>query len=95
VVEGPFDAMKMGPGTVATMGTAWTTAQLKLLSGLQRVVVLFDSEPAAQHNAHALALALATMGVESEVTVLDDGTKDPGDLSERDASALRRELIGV
>ena len=94
VVEGPFDAMKMGPGAVATMGTAWTTAQLRLLSGLRRVAILYDSEPAAQRNALALAVALSTMGVESEVVTLDDGSKDPGDLSERDAGALRRELIG-
>jgi hypothetical protein len=93
VVEGPMDALKMGPGAVATFGTAWTPAQLMLLSGLQRVAIVFDSEPAAQRNAQGLARALSIMGVETEV-VTEIRAKDPGEMSERDAGALRRELIG-
>lgn len=86
VVEGPADAWAVGPGAGALFGTAFSTAQVRLLSKIPRRVICFDRT--AQEDAEELARQLScfpgtTINVQIEA-------KDPGEASERELSALRR-----
>lgn len=91
VVEGVFDAWKMGDGIAATLGTAMTKSQIRILSGYSRVLFIFDPEPEAQARAQRSAEALAALGIDVEVvnTELDH---DPGDMTPDEVQGLRREL---
>jgi hypothetical protein len=92
VVEGPFDAMKLGPGAIATLGTAWTSAQMRLLSRQRRVLILYDEEPVAQRQARELAEGLSLLGTDA-VVVSDVGLKDPGEMPVNDARLLMQDLL--
>jgi hypothetical protein len=92
VVEGPVDVWKLGAGAVHTFGTSYTTAQVKALSALSRVAVMFDNEPTAQRQAQNLAEALAGLGVDAEVVCLCTG-KDAGDLPQDEMRSLCKELL--
>jgi hypothetical protein len=59
VVEGPLDAIAVGPGAVATMGIAYTAAQAALIARFPRRIICFDAEPDAQRQAARLARELA------------------------------------
>ncbi len=48
VCEGQLDAMRIGPGAVATMGVGFTRNQVLRISKRPLRVMIFDSEPAAQ-----------------------------------------------
>jgi len=91
VVEGTLDQWKLGPGSVATYGTAWTMEQVALLRELKpnKIIVLFDSEEEAQDQAKKLLQAIWFCPAES--TYLD-GVKDPGDLSVEEGKKLMGEL---
>lgn len=94
VVEGPFDAMRIGPGAVATLGVSFTLSQVELLQGFHNVFILYDSvlqdgietEKDAQRNAGKLADMLS---VTSNVWVLDGFSSDPGDMSDRQIERIR------
>ena len=92
VVEGAADAWRLGPGAVATFGTGFTPQQAALLAGrFDRVFLAFDPEPQAQKVAEELAWVLGNAGAECVVVELDDGI-DPGDMGQKDADALMREM---
>ena len=91
LVEGVFDAMKMGDNTVASFGTFLSNSQLNILSDMyRRVVFLYDGEKTAQSIAVKKARTLSSMGLHVENIVLDTG--DAGDLSEDDALHLKADL---
>lgn len=94
VTEGPFDAMKIGPGAVATFGTSWTQAQMKRLrSGRWNVVnVLFDPERRAQQQAAKLAAAVAEND-RVTVRVIDGHETDPGDFDEKTVEEIRKKYL--
>jgi DNA primase len=82
----------MGDGFVATLGTAVTPAQVRLLGQrFKKVTFLFDPEPEAQGKARKVGAQLAAMGTEVELIDLEL-PRDPGDLSPRKAAYLRQEL---
>jgi len=93
VVEGVTDVWRMGPGSVATFGIKYTPAQVKLLSQFRRVFVWFDEEdPEAEEKNLQLASELTALGVDSEV--IRAGIEgDPGDLNQKDADYVMRELL--
>jgi hypothetical protein len=91
VVEGPTDVWRIGPGAVCTFGTSFTQSQLALLSGLVRVVVCFDTEPAAQRQAQRLASTIAPSV--SEVFLVTLPAADPGSASEANVARLRRRFL--
>jgi hypothetical protein len=64
VCEGAFDAIRIGPGAVATMGVAVSSSQVRRLTKYRRVVVCFDSDNDAQRRAEVLCGRVATFGVE-------------------------------
>ncbi len=91
VVEGITDVWRLGPGAVASFGTSFTSAQIKMLcKEWKQAFVLFDSEPAALQAANHLGTTLAVTGMDVEILSLDKG--DPGDMKQCDASALMKEL---
>ena len=92
LVEGPFDKWKMGSGFVASFGTDLTKQQIKLLSGFERVFILFDSEPHTQKKAKNYAKLLSSAKTQVEIIDLELGERDPGDLEEEEVRFFRKEL---
>ena len=95
ILEGVFDAMRMGFGSVATLGTSVSAKQvLKLVKApVSRWIIIFDPEEAAQQQAHELAFTLAAAGKEAMAVCLDGG-KDVGSLSDQELRELK-EILGV
>jgi len=91
IVEGTLDAIRLGDGAVATLGTSVTDQQIELLAGYTQRFVLFD--PDAASAANALARKLSCFRGETEVVQLDTDC-DPGDLDAIEAKAVMDALIG-
>jgi hypothetical protein len=91
VVEGPIDQWKLGNGSVATYGTAWTLEQVALLRTLKpnKIMVLYDSEPEAQQQADKLMRMIHFCDV---MTGYLEGIKDPGELTIEEGKKLMEEL---
>lgn len=93
VVEGPADVWKLGPGAVHTFGTAFTDAQVLILSQVEVLYTLFDMEPTAQKQAKDLAHRLSMLSSITKVAnVVDIGFKDPGEMPLKEARRLMRKL---
>ncbi len=91
IVEGITDVWRLGPGSVATFGTAFTPAQVRLLaSNFKRAFVFFDNEVPAQRASRELGLMLATSGIEVEILVPES---DPGNMDQNEADNLVKELF--
>lgn len=93
VCEGPFDAMRLGDGFVATLGTKVSEEQVRLLTKYKKVYIVFDPEVEAQERAKNLADRVAVFG--SKVYIVDtELDHDPGDMTEGEVKDLRS-FIGV
>ena len=98
VVEGVMDKWKLGRGSVASYGTSLSGAQVRMLGGFRRVVMLFDSEPEAQARARMYARDIAALGARVQVVDLElpmgptGKTVDIGDLGAVEIGAIRREI---
>jgi DNA primase len=88
IVEGIFDAWRIGDGAIATFGTKYTHEQIRLLKNLKRVFVLYDAD--ATHIAYKLAHDLSSIVKEVSVIELSEG--DPDNLKEDDVRSLRKEI---
>lgn len=91
VVEGPFDAITLGPGAVATLGTSYTREQVLLLSSLPVRAICFDNEPEAQKRAKALCEELQAFDGETYRVEID--AKDPGCASKKQIAELRKRFL--
>lgn len=92
VVEGPIDAIRGGPGFIASFGVHLTDEQLCLLLKFKYVVFLQDSDEAGAKFAEQ-AYRLSALGAEHvELVHLPDGFKDVGEMGDNDISCLRKEL---
>jgi len=89
VVEGVFDAWRIGAGAVATFGKQYTHEQVLLLKGLKRVFVLYDAD--AMDSSEKLSYDLSS--VVSDVVVLTLDVGDPDDMTEDDIKHLRK-IVG-
>lgn len=89
--EGPIDVWRIGPGAVATLGTAYTPSQVLRLSKYPRRVICFDSVDDAQRQARALCDQLAGFPGETYNVVLD--AKDAGEASESEIRELRQRFL--
>lgn len=87
VCEGPSDVWKIGPGAVATMGTGYSTAQIKKISKRPVRGIVFDNEEAAQQRASDLCDLLSLLPGRTYNVVLD--AKDPGSASCAEIKKLR------
>jgi DNA primase len=90
IVEGPFDAWRIGGATVSFFGTAFKTSQvLKVLSKTPKnVFVLFDENA----GNHAEKLAHNFSPFVKHVEVLEISVKDPALLSPEEALNIHNEL---
>jgi DNA primase len=97
IVEGPTDVWKIGDGTIATLSTKFTYAQLLLLlkKGIKNLFVLYDPEDPAQIQAQKLASLMDVATSFDHVERLElCGYSDPGSLSVEDAKQIRKEVFG-
>lgn len=88
VCEGPFDAMVIGPGATATLGTVVTTAQLKHIKKYPKRIICFDSEFDAQKRALKLLNDLSVFRGETHNIVLD--SKDPASATKKELNQIRK-----
>ncbi len=91
VVEGPTDVWRVGPGAVATMGTAYTTSQLRAIAKYPKRAICFDREVKAQAKARQLASDLSFAPGETVNVVLD--APDPGSADEGEIKELRKRYL--
>lgn len=89
IVEGPFDAWRLGPGAVAIMGLGYTSDQIELLSKMDQVFILFDSDRPGKIRAKKIAKMLCSI-TEVEILTLDEG--DPASMKQKEADSLMSEL---
>lgn len=87
VVEGPFDAMNIGPGAVGLCGVGYSRAQVAKLAPYLVRAVCFDSEPDAQRRAMKLVNELSAFPGKTLNVQLD--AEDPGSASQREVRQLR------
>jgi hypothetical protein len=92
VVEGPLDVWRIGPGAVATCGTAFSKAQVLRLSRFPVRAVCFDSDRAAQARAKKLADQLDVFDGKTCVVRLQTG-KDAAEASSKEIAKLRRRFL--
>lgn len=92
ITEGPFDAINIGQGAVATLGLAYTNSQLLLMTQVPRRIVCFDNSPDAQLRAEKLCEQLAVFPGDTFRINLD--ADDPGSASRGEISKLRRFAFG-
>ncbi len=91
IVEGPFDAMRIGPGAVATCGTAFKAGQVRRLGRFMRRVICFDNSPTAQNAADRLAHELSTYPGETIIVQIEGD--DPASASESEIMDLRTTFL--
>lgn len=93
VVEGPLDAIAIGPGAVATMGLVVTEEQIRRLAEYSTVAVCFDDEPDAQRRANALRTKLDFFGGSVKNVTLETGS-DPAEAEQEEIEELRQLVFG-
>ena len=90
IVEGVTDVWRLGPCSIATFGTSFTTEQVKLIGDrFKDAIIIYDSD--AGRKAYDLSLQLMARGVRVKIVTLDNG--DPADLTEHEAEKIREEFL--
>jgi len=90
VVEGEFDAIKVGAGCVATGGIAYKPAQVRRIARFPIRGVWFDNEAGAQERAAELVAELKLFP--GETYLIQGDSKDPGCASQREIKHVRNFL---
>jgi DNA primase len=90
IVEGPLDAWAVGPGAVATFGTAYTKHQIAELINVPKRIICYDNNPGAQRQATKLLNELGPFEGETINVVLD--ADDPGEAKSSELRKLRKFL---
>lgn len=90
VVEGIFDAWRIGAGAVATLGTSFSSEQVLLIANKkpERIFIMLDSD--AYDTAKKLAGQLAHFVKYVEILKLNEG--DPDDMTDEEAQKLRNDI---
>ena len=91
VVEGPLDAIRIGPGAVALCGVLFSNSQVSRIIRYPKRGICFDNEPKAQERARKLCETLKLFPGETYLITLK--SKDPGEASDSEIKELRRFLI--
>ena len=91
IVEGPFDAWRIGPGAVATFGLNYSPEQLRRMKNYPVRVVCFDNSDLAQKRASALADRLEVFDGETHVVCLSG--PDPDSTPKREIRQLRSHFL--
>lgn len=88
IVEGIFDAWRIGKGAIATFGKTATKEQILLLKGLKRVFIMYDAD--AIEQSHKLAYSIGNIVPYVEIIELEQD--DPDSLSDQEILAFKREI---
>ncbi len=92
VTEGIFDALRIGEGAIATLGTGFSEQQVQLI-GKQflKSYILYDNEFVAQQHARLLSqkLNLIDNHKSKVINITDNTINDPSDLNDADVQRLR------
>lgn len=91
IVEGPFDAFRIGPGAVSTLGTGFSRAQVRRASKYPVRVVVYDNDKKAQQQAGKLADELSVFPGKTYRVEID--AKDPGEASPKEIQLLRKAFL--
>lgn len=92
ICEGPFDAWRIGPGAVATLGVGYSEGQINRILRFPIRAICFDAQTAAQKRAKKLRDQLAGFKGETYVIELESG-KDAGEASEGEILQIRKEIL--
>lgn len=94
-VEGPFDVLALGPGSVCAFGLRYSARQKETISSFPLRCFLFDSgaeETAAQRRAKQLCDQLSVLPGTTKRIVLESA-KDPGSASKEELEEIRKEFL--
>lgn len=91
VTEGCFDAMRIGPGAVATMGLSYTKSQLNTIARFPVRGIVFDNEEGAQERAKKLCQDLSLFP--GTTTRVEIDSPDPGSASKKEVQLLRKAFL--
>lgn len=91
VHEGPFDVWATGPGAVCTCGVGFSRGQVRRMARFPFRAICFDSDPAAQRRARALAAQLEVFPGETFVVRLTG--KDAASSPKSERRELRRRFL--
>lgn len=82
LVEGVFDALRLGSGALATLGTNFSVEQRDLLvrKNIRHVLLLWDGDEPGRHGAAIMASRLQAAGFDVRVALLPEGI-DPASAS--------------
>jgi len=90
VVEGPADAWRMGPGTVATYGVSLTEAQKMRLRTYKQIFLFFDNDLPGQRAADLLQEQLHQQHIYR--LSLPTGIQDPGEILPEDVPRIWEQI---
>lgn len=90
IVEGIFDAWRIGPGTVATLGVNYSVEQFKKIVKYPKRIVCFDSDIAGRKASTKLVQELRGFPGETVEITLD--SKDPAEAKQDEISEIRAML---
>lgn len=93
VVEGPFDAWRIGPGAVAMLGLKITPEQVSRIGKHPLRAICCDRELSALRRAERLACSLSQYPGETYVVELETG-KDPADADQYEVDQIREQFLG-
>jgi hypothetical protein len=88
ITEGPFDVFMIGPGAVATFGTAYSSSQVSKMTRYPRRYVCFDNDRESQRRANFLCDQLSVFAGDTYNIHLT--SKDAGEACPKELAALRR-----
>ena len=92
VVEGPLDAMRVGPGCVATFGLNVSPAQVARIAQFPLRVICMDNDDRAQRVGNQIARDLSVFPGETFLVRLESGD-DPGSADSEEIAELRQRFL--
>lgn len=97
IVEGPLDAIRGGPGFIASFGVNLTDEQLVLCTFFDTVYFVRDSDDAGEHSTEQAYRLASLYGdkISIEVISLDNGYKDVGAMPDPAIVEMRAQLWGL
>ncbi len=91
VHEGPTDVWRTGPGSVATLGTGYSTDQILKMIAYKKRIICFDNAKEAQTRAKKLCDDLSVFPGKTFNIQLN--AEDPASASKKEINLLRKELL--
>lgn len=94
LVEGVFDAWRLGKGAICSFGTQLSGKQLVELSKMElnHLFIFFDQDKSGIASAKALSRVVAPLAKQVELITIPKHKGDPDDMSKEEADLLMRSL---